>query len=161
MRNSQRATAVISSLRLANLDDKLKHVGQYREPAKRDRILRSFRARWTQLSRTTTRRAALSSKPCSCYGRQCSAPPTWQHSVCGRAPEAENVAIGVLDIKVLRAPRSLRKWFDDPCAGCCAIIEGFDALNTSRGISMLVRTPMSAPVVVLGRFLQVKLNPSS
>lgn len=68
--------------------------------------------------------------------RQCSAPPTWQHSVCGRAaPEAENVAIGILDIKVLRAPSSLGERLEDPCAVRCApIIERFDARNTSRGI---------------------------
>lgn len=59
-----------------------------------------------------------------------------QISVCGRTtPEADDIAIGVLDVEVLRAPRSRRKRLDDRCAVRCALrIERFDALNTGRGV---------------------------
>src|SRR5205823_3303249 len=83
-----------------------------------------------------------------------------RRSVCGRAtPEAEDIAVGVLDVEVLRAPGSRRKRLDDRCTVRCALrIERFDAVNTGRGVQMLVRTPVSALVVVLRRFLQVELQ---
>src|SRR3982074_3553969 len=82
-------------------------------------------------------------------------------SVSGRAtPEADDIAIGVLDVEVLRAPRSRRKRLDDRCAVRCALrIERFDALTPGRGVEMLVRTPVSALVLVPGRFLEVEFQP--
>jgi hypothetical protein len=49
--------------------------------------------------------------------------------------EAENVAIGILDVEILRAPRSFRKGPDDHYAVRFALrIERFDAINSSRSI---------------------------
>src|SRR3982074_3326584 len=82
-------------------------------------------------------------------------------SVSGRAtPEADDIAIGVLDVEVLRAPRSRRKRLDDRCAVRSALrIERLDAVHTGRRVEVLIRTPVSALVVVLGRFLQVEFQP--
>lgn len=46
-------------------------------------------------------------------------------------PEAHDIAIGVLDVEVLRAPRGRCKRPDDRCAvGCALGIERFDAVHT-------------------------------
>src|SRR5207247_2280896 len=84
-----------------------------------------------------------------------------RRSARGRAaPEADDVAIGVLDVEVLRAPRGRGKRVDDRYAVRCALlIERLDAVNTRRRVEMLVHTPVSAVFGVLGRFLQVKLQP--
>src|SRR5437773_7249384 len=84
-----------------------------------------------------------------------------RRSARGRAaPEADDVAIGVLDVEVLRAPRGRGKRLDDRYAVRCALlIERLDAVNTRRRVEMLVHTPVSAVFGVLGRFLQVKLQP--
>ena len=83
-----------------------------------------------------------------------------RRSVYGRAtPEAEDIAIGVLDVEVLRAPRSRRQRLDDRCAVRCALcIKRLDAIHTGGRVEVLVRAPLSALVVILGRFLQVELQ---
>src|SRR5258708_8564968 len=93
--------------------------------------------------------------------RPCCAAQPARRSVCGRAtPEADDIAIGVLDVEVLRAPRSRRKRLDDRCAVRCALrIERLDAVHTGRRVEVLVRTLVSALVGILGRFLQVELQP--
>src|SRR6266550_6254696 len=85
---------------------------------------------------------------------------SWFHHSHRAAPEADDVAIGVLDVEVLRAPRGRGKRLDDRCTVRGALlIERLDAVNTRRRVEMLVHTPVSAVFGVLGRFLQVKLQP--
>ena len=61
-------------------------------------------------------------------------------SACGRtATEANDVAVGVVDIEVLRAPRRGGKGLDDRYAvGDTLLVERFDPIDTGRGVEMLV-----------------------
>src|SRR5437660_4268352 len=79
---------------------------------------------------------------------------------CGRATaEADDVAIGILNIEVFGAPRSSRERLDDRCTiGDALPVERFDAVDARRGVEMLVIAPVPALRLVLGRFLQVKLH---
>src|SRR5215217_5598412 len=79
---------------------------------------------------------------------------------CGRAAaEADNVAIRVLDIEVLRAPLSRRDRLDDRHTGGYALlVERLDAVNACRGVEMIVVAHVLAVRVILGRFLQVKFK---
>jgi hypothetical protein len=46
-------------------------------------------------------------------------------------------------------------------AGNALIVECFDAIDTRRGVEMLVIAPVPALRLVLGRFLQVKFQSTS
>ena len=75
------------------------------------------------------------------------------------ATEADDVAVGVLDIEVLRAPRRGRERLDDRYAvGDALLVERFDAVDARRGVEMLVVAPPLALRLVLGRFLQVNFQ---
>src|SRR5258708_4056797 len=62
-------------------------------------------------------------------------------SVWRRAtPEADDIPVWVLDVEVLRTPRSRRKRFEDRYAvGYTLRIEGLDAVHTGRRVEVLVR----------------------
>ena len=79
---------------------------------------------------------------------------------CGRvAAEADDVAIGILDIEVFGAPGGSRERLDDRCTvGDALSVERFDAVDARCGVEMLVIAPVPALRLVLGRFLQVKLH---
>ena len=66
---------------------------------------------------------------------------------CGRATaEADDVAIGILDIEVFGAPRGSRERLDDRCTiGDALPVERFDAVDARRGVEMLVIAPVPAP----------------
>src|SRR5207245_11119255 len=79
---------------------------------------------------------------------------------CRSPAEGDDIAVGVLDVKVLRAPCRRRQRLDDPCAIRGALrVECLDAVNAARGVEMLVLTPVLALSLVLGRFLQMKFQP--
>ena len=78
---------------------------------------------------------------------------------CRAAAEADDVAVGVLDIEVLRAPGGGGEWLDDRYAvGDALLVERFDAVDARRGVEMLVVAPVLALRLVLGRFLQVNFQ---
>jgi hypothetical protein len=79
---------------------------------------------------------------------------------CGRAAaEADDVAIRVLDIEVLRAPLGRRDRLDNRHAvGDALLVERLNAINARRGVEMIVVAPVLAVGVVLGCFLQVKFE---
>src|SRR5215510_5772837 len=75
------------------------------------------------------------------------------------ATEADDVAIGVLDIKALRAPLGRHGRLDDRHAvGDALRVECLDAVNARRGVEMIVVASVLAVRIVLGRFLQVKFQ---
>src|SRR5437870_2950668 len=110
-------------------------------------------AAWGVLEAWTTSEAAVHQEVFSCEAPIPSLAPI--KSVRGRAPaEADDIAVGILDVEVLRAPRRRREWFDDPCAIRCALcVKRLDAINAGCCVQMLVLTPVQALSVVLGRFL--------
>ena len=79
---------------------------------------------------------------------------------CGRAAaEADDVAIRVLDIEVLRAPLGRRdRRYDRHAVGDALLVECLDAVNARRGVEIFVVAPVLAVRVVPGRFLSVKFN---
>ena len=81
-------------------------------------------------------------------------------SAGGRIPaEADDIAIGVLNVEVHGAPRGHPQWFDDPCAVRYASrVERLDAIDAGGGIEMLVLAPVLTLSVTLGRFLQVEFQ---
>src|SRR6187402_1920312 len=81
-------------------------------------------------------------------------------SACRRSPtEADDVAVGVLDIEVLRAPRRRRERLHDLYAvRDTLLVERFDAIDAGRRIEMLMVAPPSPFRQTLWRFLQVKFQ---
>ena len=88
------------------------------------------------------------------------ASPIERALACRRtATEADDVAVGILDIEIFRGPRGSRERFDDPYTVADALlVEGFDAVYTRRGIEMLVIAPVATLCLVLGCFLQVQFQ---
>src|SRR5689334_15846124 len=80
---------------------------------------------------------------------------------CGRATtEADDVAVWVLDIEVLRSPwRSHKRLEDCRTVGDALLVEGFDAIDARRRVEVLVVVPVLARPFVFGCFLQVKFQP--
>src|SRR5215207_1763019 len=75
------------------------------------------------------------------------------------AAEPDDVAIRVLDIEALRSPLGRRDRLDDRHAvGDALLVERLDAVNTRRGVEMIVVAPVLAVRVTLGCFLQVKFK---
>ena|SRR5437870_10983423 len=72
------------------------------------------------------------------------------------AAKADDVAVGILHIEVLRAPRGRRERFQNRCTvGDALPEEGFDAVHAGCGVEVLIVAPVSTLVLVLRRFLQV------
>ena len=80
--------------------------------------------------------------------------------VCRRtAAKADDVAVGILDVEVLRAPRGRRERLQNRCAvGDALPEEGFDAVHAGCSVEVLVVAPVSTLVLVLRRFLQVQFQ---
>src|SRR5882762_7588735 len=75
-------------------------------------------------------------------------------------PKGDDIAVGVLDVEVLRAPRGRRQRLDDLCAVRDAPgVERLDAVHAGRGVQMLLIASVLALGAVLGRLLEVKLEP--
>src|SRR6476469_8079456 len=81
-------------------------------------------------------------------------------SACGRAAaEADDVAVGVFQIKALRAPGSYREWLDNRCiARDTLLVERFDAVYCGCGVELFVITAVLTLGMIPGCFLQVKLQ---
>ena len=80
---------------------------------------------------------------------------------CGwAAAEADDVAVGILNVKVFGAPRGSRKRLEDrDTVGDALRVERFDTVDTRRGVEMLIVAPVATPRLALGRFLQVQFQP--
>jgi hypothetical protein len=75
------------------------------------------------------------------------------------ATEADDVAIWIFDIEVLRAPLGRHDRLEDRHAVSDALlVERLDSVNARRGVEMIVVTPVLVVRVVTGRFLQVKFQ---
>src|SRR4029077_19981284 len=78
---------------------------------------------------------------------------------CRAATEADDVAVRVLDIEVLRAPGSGGERLDDRYTIRDALfVEGFDPIDARRRVEMFVVAPPTALRLVPGRFLQVNFQ---
>jgi hypothetical protein len=70
------------------------------------------------------------------------------------AAEGDDVAVGILDIEVFRAPRGGGEGLDDRCfVGDALVVERFYSIDAGRGIEMLVIAPVPTLLLVLGGFL--------
>src|SRR5437763_12188731 len=80
-------------------------------------------------------------------------------SVVSSAAEADDVAVGILDVEVLRAPGGGREWLEDRHAVRDALfVESFDAVDARRRVEMLVFAAVLSRRLVLGRLFQVKFE---
>ena len=95
---------------------------------------------------------------CTGLARECW---LWRSCCGGATAEADDIAIEVLDVEVLRAPGSRLKRLDDCYAIRCALrIERFDAINTNCGARDV--TPGFVLIVVMSlRFSNVVLRCTS
>src|SRR5439155_7745991 len=76
-----------------------------------------------------------------------------------RAAEADDVAVGVLDVEILRAPLRRREWLEDlRTVGNALPIECLDALHARGGVEMLVLSPMLPLRRILRRLFKVQFQ---
>ena len=76
-----------------------------------------------------------------------------------RAAETDDIAVGVFNIEILRAPRRHLKRLEDLRAvGDTPFVECLDTLDTRRGIEVFVVSTMLALGRILGRFLQMQFQ---
>ena len=72
------------------------------------------------------------------------------------AAEADDVAVGILNVEVFGAPRGGRERLEDrDTVGDALLVKRFDTVDAPRGVEMLIVPPVAALSLVLGRFLQV------
>src|SRR5947209_15833237 len=73
--------------------------------------------------------------------------------------EADDVAVGIFDVEVLRPPGGRREGLEDRhTVRDALLVEGFDAVDSCRGVEMLVVAAVLSLGVVPGCFFQVKFE---
>ena len=82
-------------------------------------------------------------------------------SACGwAAAEADDVAVGILNVKVFGAPRGGRKRLEDrDTTGDALRVKRLDTVHARRRVEMLIGAPVATLTLALGRFLQVQFQP--
>ena len=72
------------------------------------------------------------------------------------AAEADDVAVGILNVEVFSTPRGGSERPEDRDTVCDALlVKLFDTVDAPRGVEMLIVTAVAALRLGLGRFLQV------
>src|SRR6187200_2813017 len=84
---------------------------------------------------------------------------SWQVLCDGTAAEANEVAIRILDVEVLRAPCGRGERFENRDAvGGALLVERFDAVDACRRIEVLVVAPVSALRFSCWRLFQMQFQ---